>query len=92
MRYNYSQQVYVYNHFSFLHYLLAREQAIELGRELVRRHFVHHVTYEHDFEDTYLFYRFLKHVKTRALNGHLSHACLPRKGMYYGCHIFLMFV
>ena len=60
---------------------LAREQAVEVGRELVRRHFIHHVTYEHNFEDSYLFYRFLKHVKTRALNGHLSHACVPRKGL-----------
>lgn len=58
----------------------AREEAITLGKELLRRHFIHHVTYEHDFEDDYLFYRFLEDVKTRSLNAGLSHHCLPRKG------------
>ena len=51
-----------------------------MGKELLRRHFIHHVTYEHDFEDEYLFYRFLEDVKTRSLNAGLPHHCLPRKG------------
>ena len=58
----------------------ARVDATQVGKDLVRRHFIHHVTYEHDFEDEYLFYRFLGDVKTRALNARLSNNCLPRKG------------
>ena len=52
-----------------------------MGKELLRKHFIHHVTYEHDFEDEYLFYRFLEDVKTRSLNAGLAHHCLPRKGI-----------
>ena len=51
-----------------------------MGKELLRKHFIHHVTYEHDFEDEHLFYRFLEDVKTRSLNAGLPHHCLLRKG------------
>ena len=61
-------------------FTLAREEAIDLGKELLRRRFIHHVVYEHDFKDEYLFYRFLEDVKTRSLNAGLTHHCLPRKG------------
>ena len=65
----------------FLISLLGREDAVSMGKELVNRHFIHHVTFEHDFEDEYLFYRFLGDVKTRSLNARLSHHCLARKGI-----------
>lgn len=64
----------------FISSLVAREDAVSLGKELVRRHFIHHVTYEHDFEDDYLFYRLLEDIKTRSLNAGLSHHCVRRKG------------
>jgi len=35
-----------------------REQAVELGQMLVERGIIHHVTDEHPFQDSYLFYRF----------------------------------
>lgn len=35
-----------------------REEAIELGQILVERGIIHHVTDEHPFQDSYLFYRF----------------------------------
>jgi hypothetical protein len=57
---------------------MTREDAILLGKDLLRRHFIHHVTYEHDFEDEYLFYRFLEDIKTRSLNAGLSYNCIPR--------------
>ena len=36
----------------------AREEAVAMGKELVRRGIVRHVTDDHDFEDRYLFYCF----------------------------------
>jgi len=38
--------------------LASREEAIKLGRLLVERGIIHHVTDEHTFKDDYLFYRF----------------------------------
>lgn len=35
-----------------------REEAIDLGQTLVERGIIHHVTDDHPFRDTYLFYRF----------------------------------
>ncbi|MEM8674127.1 MAG: mechanosensitive ion channel domain-containing protein [Cyanobacteria bacterium P01_G01_bin.67] len=35
-----------------------REEAIELGQILIERGIIHHVTDEHPFQDSYLFYRF----------------------------------
>ncbi|XP_019850198.1 PREDICTED: uncharacterized protein LOC100634227 isoform X2 [Amphimedon queenslandica] len=60
---------------------MRREEALSLGKDLMKRHFIHHVTYEHDFEDEYLFYRMLDDVKTRSLNAALSSHCLPRKAV-----------
>jgi len=61
--------------------LLAVDQAVQAGKELLRRHFIHHVTHDHDFEDAYLFYRFLGDDKTKALNGKLTHQCAIRPGI-----------
>ncbi|MEM7761043.1 MAG: mechanosensitive ion channel domain-containing protein [Cyanobacteria bacterium P01_A01_bin.40] len=36
----------------------SREEAIELGQILIERGIIHHVTDEHSFQDSYLFYRF----------------------------------
>ncbi len=36
----------------------AREEAVEMGKELIRRGFIRHVTDDHDFEDKYFFYVF----------------------------------
>ncbi|CAN6481841.1 unnamed protein product [Victoria cruziana] len=38
-----------------------RKKAIEVARELARKHFFHHVFQENDFEDGNHFYRFLEH-------------------------------
>lgn len=39
-----------------------RKKAIEIGKEIARKHFIHHVFRENDFEDGhYQFYRFLEH-------------------------------
>ncbi|KAK8936268.1 hypothetical protein KSP39_PZI012949 [Platanthera zijinensis] len=39
-----------------------RQKAIDIGRDLARRHFIHHVFRENDFEDSKnQFYRFLEH-------------------------------
>ena len=59
---------------------LARAEAVDMGKELLRRHFINHVTFEHHFEDDYLFYRFVADLKTKALNAQLSHSCVPRNG------------
>ncbi|XP_050375005.1 uncharacterized protein LOC126792619 [Argentina anserina] len=38
-----------------------RKQAVEIGRQLAKRHFIHHVFGENEFEDGNHFYRFLEH-------------------------------
>ncbi|KAJ4777443.1 hypothetical protein LUZ62_061700 [Rhynchospora pubera] len=44
------------------HVNLGREKAAEIGKELLRRHFIHHVFREIDFEDdAQQLYRFLEH-------------------------------
>ncbi|KAI4373170.1 hypothetical protein MLD38_011328 [Melastoma candidum] len=45
-----------------IHHLdCGRKKAVEIGKELVRRHFIHHVFGENNFEDGNHFYRFLEH-------------------------------
>jgi hypothetical protein len=39
--------------------LASREEAIKLGRTLIERSTIHHVTDKHTFKDDYLFYQFL---------------------------------
>ncbi|ERN09543.1 hypothetical protein AMTR_s00029p00147460 [Amborella trichopoda] len=41
-----------------------RKKAIEMGKQLARKHFFHHVFQENDFEDGNHFYRFLEHEPT----------------------------
>ncbi|XP_054825597.1 uncharacterized protein LOC129323071 [Prosopis cineraria] len=38
-----------------------REKAVEIGKQLSKKHFIHHVFGEDDFEDGNHFYRFLEH-------------------------------
>ncbi|KAF6160736.1 hypothetical protein GIB67_035937 [Kingdonia uniflora] len=38
-----------------------RKKAVEIGKELARKHFIHHVFGENDFEDGNHLYRFLEH-------------------------------
>ncbi|CAN4113863.1 unnamed protein product [Withania somnifera] len=38
-----------------------RKKAVEIGKNLARRHFIHHVLGENEFEDGKHFYRFLEH-------------------------------
>ncbi|KAJ8769999.1 hypothetical protein K2173_009082 [Erythroxylum novogranatense] len=38
-----------------------RKQAVEIGKKIARKHFIHHVFGENDFEDGNHFYRFLEH-------------------------------
>ncbi|XP_039135129.1 uncharacterized protein LOC120272372 [Dioscorea cayenensis subsp. rotundata] len=48
---------------AIIHHLdSGRKRAIEIGRELAKKHFIHHVFRENDFEDdNHQFYRFLEH-------------------------------
>ncbi|XP_015574423.2 uncharacterized protein LOC8275347 isoform X1 [Ricinus communis] len=39
----------------------ARKKAVEIGKQLAKKHFIHHVFGENDFEDGNHFYRFLEH-------------------------------
>ncbi|KAJ9175348.1 hypothetical protein P3X46_013913 [Hevea brasiliensis] len=38
-----------------------RKKAVEIGKQLARKHFIHHVFGENDFEDGNHYYRFLEH-------------------------------
>ncbi|XP_076892659.1 uncharacterized protein LOC143544432 [Bidens hawaiensis] len=38
-----------------------RKKAVEIGKQIARRHFIHHVFGENEFEDGNHFYRFLEH-------------------------------
>ena len=67
--------------FFFLLSLSGREAAVKLGQDLYRGHFIHHVTFDHEFKDEYLFYRVLGDGHLKALNAKLSYACIPRPGM-----------
>lgn len=58
----------------------SREEAVSIGSQLHDRHFLHHVTFEHNFKDDYYFYRLLGDIRAPALNAHLSHTCVPRPG------------
>ncbi|XP_030524448.1 uncharacterized protein LOC115736757 [Rhodamnia argentea] len=45
-----------------IHHLdCGRKKAVEIGRQLAKKHFFHHVFGENDFEDGYHFYRFIEH-------------------------------
>ncbi|GAV69834.1 Glutaredoxin domain-containing protein/DEP domain-containing protein/DUF547 domain-containing protein [Cephalotus follicularis] len=45
-----------------IHHLdCGRRKALEIGKQLGRKHFIHHVFGENDFEDGNQFYRFLEH-------------------------------
>jgi len=61
--------------------ITAREEAVALGNELLKRHFFNHVTFDHEFKDEHLFYRLLSDGYARALNAQLSYACIPRPGI-----------
>ena len=65
--------------FSF-HYPSGREAAVKIGQDLCDGHFIHHVTFDHEFKDEKLFYRILGDGHLRALNAKLSYACIPRPG------------
>ncbi|KAG2317988.1 hypothetical protein Bca52824_021110 [Brassica carinata] len=45
-----------------IHHLdCGRKQAVEIGKKLAKKHFIHHVFGENDFEDGNHYYRFLEH-------------------------------
>ncbi|KAJ0242502.1 F261 protein, partial [Hirschfeldia incana] len=45
-----------------IHHLdCGRKQAVEIGKKLAKKHFIHHVLGENDFEDGDHYYRFLEH-------------------------------
>ncbi|KAK6921436.1 Glutaredoxin [Dillenia turbinata] len=43
------------------HLHCSRNEAVEIGKQLARKHFIHHIFGENDFEDGNHFYRFLEH-------------------------------
>ncbi|TKY63807.1 DEP domain-containing protein 1B [Spatholobus suberectus] len=43
------------------HFHCARNEAVEIGKQLSRKHFIHHVFGENDFEEGNHLYRFLEH-------------------------------
>ena len=69
----------------YVFFSIARAEAVELGNELFKHHFFHHVTFDHEFKDEKLFYRLLSDGYARALNAQLSYACIPRPGEYTAC-------
>ncbi|CAI8006754.1 Glutaredoxin-C3 [Geodia barretti] len=58
--------------------LPSREEAVKQGLELQAKHFIHHVTFDHEFKDEWLFFRLLGDGHLKALNAKLSYACIPR--------------
>ncbi|KAK4423317.1 hypothetical protein Salat_1914500 [Sesamum alatum] len=47
---------------ALIHHLdCGRRKAVEIGKQLARKHFIHHVFGENEFEDGNHFYRFLEH-------------------------------
>ncbi|KAL0296514.1 UNVERIFIED_CONTAM: hypothetical protein Sradi_6703500 [Sesamum radiatum] len=47
---------------ALIHHLdCGRRKAVEIGKKLARKHFIHHVFGENEFEDGNHFYRFLEH-------------------------------
>ncbi|PON50248.1 Dishevelled [Parasponia andersonii] len=47
---------------ALIHHLdCGRRKAVDIGKQLARNHFIHHVFGENDFEDGNHFYRFLEH-------------------------------
>jgi hypothetical protein len=65
---------------NYIPVFLARAEAVNLGNQLFKHHFFHHVTFDHEFKDEKLFYRLLGDGFARALNAQLSYACIPRPG------------
>jgi len=47
---------------------LSRPEAVKLGEKLREKYFFRHVVNDHVFKDKYLFYRFVHHETTKALN------------------------
>nr|AYR16703.1 glutaredoxin 48 [Populus trichocarpa] len=43
------------------HFDCGRKKAVEIGKQLARKHFIHHVFGENDFEDGNHYYRFIEH-------------------------------
>ncbi|KAH8495890.1 hypothetical protein H0E87_018897 [Populus deltoides] len=43
------------------HFDSGRKKAVEIGKQLARKHFIHHVFGESDFEDGNHYYRFIEH-------------------------------
>ncbi|CAI8006756.1 Glutaredoxin-C3 [Geodia barretti] len=62
--------------------LPSREEAVKQGLELQAKHFIHHVTFDHEFKDEWLFFRLLGDGHLKALNAKLSYACIPRPGFW----------
>eukprot|EP01094_Clydonella_sp_ATCC50884_P000341 TRINITY_DN10267_c0_g1_i1.p1 TRINITY_DN10267_c0_g1~~TRINITY_DN10267_c0_g1_i1.p1 ORF type:complete len:520 (+),score=191.95 TRINITY_DN10267_c0_g1_i1:33-1592(+) len=54
-----------------------RKEAVDLGNEMLEKHFFHHVCDDHVFKDKYLFYRFLHDEKKQALNVQETSMCEP---------------
>ncbi|XP_030508222.2 uncharacterized protein LOC115722971 [Cannabis sativa] len=47
---------------ALIHHLdCGRKKAVQIGKQLAKKHFIHHVFGENDFEDGNHFYRFLEH-------------------------------
>eukprot|EP00258_Populus_trichocarpa_P050929 XP_024466948.1 uncharacterized protein LOC7462626 isoform X1 [Populus trichocarpa] len=43
------------------HFDCGKKKAVEIGKQLARKHFIHHVFGENDFEDGNHYYRFIEH-------------------------------
>ena len=55
-------------------YKLSQEDAVEVGKAMLKRRIFHHVTGDHDFENKYLFYRLREDEENnRVLNDHDSY-------------------
>lgn len=54
-----------------------RQEAVDLGNELLEKHLFSHVCFEHGFKDEKLYYRFIEDEGTRSLNTDEVSSCDP---------------
>ena len=64
----------------YLFYIAEHEKAVEMGQQLIDRHFGHNVKNETVFEDGAVYYRLLEDDTSRALNAGEVSECEPRPG------------
>lgn len=68
-----------------------REQALEMGQQLIDRHFGHNLKSEQVFHDDDVYYRLMEDDNTSALNGGVITECEPQSGRVINFECFFIF-